>query len=166
MGRQAFTLIELLVVIAIIAILASLLMPALEKARQSSRMVVCKSQFHQIAVAKAGFEGDYAAYLPAWKYPWRPDGPNETDDNFNPPYHYGHPHFGWSFDEWGHILIDGGYLPERMRADVSGMSNAEEWEALRRTAAGSVLACPSGYVPHGTGDDQPQDFFPGRLHAE
>jgi len=48
--RTAFTLIELLVVIAIIAILAALLMPALERARQSAQRAVCQNNMHQIYV--------------------------------------------------------------------------------------------------------------------
>jgi len=67
--RKGFTLIELLVVIAIIAILAALLMPALEKARESARRAACINNLRQIYI---GFQmyGDNcngnAPYCPVW----------------------------------------------------------------------------------------------------
>ena len=59
-SAAAFTLVEMLVVIAIIAILAALLMPALEKALDSSRTIKCLNNFRQIAVIQNSYANDNA----------------------------------------------------------------------------------------------------------
>jgi len=58
-SRKAFTLIELLVVISIIALLLSILVPAMNKARESARKVVCATNLRQIGLNLEFYCDDY-----------------------------------------------------------------------------------------------------------
>lgn len=86
---QSFTLIELLVVIAIIAILASLLLPALRNAREKAKSAACVNNLRQIAVALSLYQDDFGDWYPPNLY----DGTTtQTDPAMN---------FMKSLPQWG-----------------------------------------------------------------
>ena len=73
---QGFTLVELLVVISIIALLVSILLPALKHARAAAEQIACASNLKQLDLAFAVYANDRDGYLPpsktadgkAWSY--------------------------------------------------------------------------------------------------
>ncbi len=66
MAKTGFTLIELLVVIAIIAVLASLLLPALGRARDKGKAAKCTSNLRQLGMAVMLYDDDYQVYPIGW----------------------------------------------------------------------------------------------------
>ena len=120
--RVGFTLVELLVVIGIIALLISILLPALSKVQESSRTLACLSNMRQLGQAAHTYSVDYRGIcLPAaWRNPDPISGGKHT----------------WVDDEpWPNILVNARLLqaPDFRRGGIS--------QQMR-----SVFYCPSGLL--------------------
>lgn len=114
MGRSRFTLIELLIVISIIAILASLLLPALNKARTKARAIQCISNLKQVGTALALYARDYT-YFPA----------------ANPTVTYGHNLQFWQIR-----------IAPYLNMDPSTIKDPNAWLKAAAIRNGGALRCP------------------------
>jgi prepilin-type N-terminal cleavage/methylation domain-containing protein/prepilin-type processing-associated H-X9-DG protein len=104
----AFTLIELLVVIAIIAVLIGLLVPAVQKVRESASRTQCANNLKQIGLALHSYHDVYHAFPPAFVA-----NPGTAPSNNAPP--------GWGWGTWILPYLEQGSLYEQINPTKVGI---------------------------------------------
>jgi prepilin-type N-terminal cleavage/methylation domain-containing protein len=121
-SRRGFTLIELLVVISIIAILASMLLPALASAKAKAHVAKAKTEIANIATAASSYHADYS------RYPSSPATRNAVDAERNPDFTFGTVYRGESGSQVPMVNKKGQTLPTVKNQYTKGgydTSNAE-----------------------------------------
>jgi prepilin-type N-terminal cleavage/methylation domain-containing protein/prepilin-type processing-associated H-X9-DG protein len=122
--KNGFTLIELLVVIAIIAVLAAMLLPALDRARTQARQSICMANLKQIGIAVRMYLDDFNEYFYPVVWGWTSDMGT------------------WNGTSFLRTLVNMNYAPGYMRYSGGTSGNL--------IAAGGVVVCPDVRRPQYT----------------
>lgn len=120
-----FTLVELLVVIGIIAVLISILLPSLSRARAQANSTRCMSNLRQIAIYEQMYINDFHGYV-------LPGNMGSVS---------------WEWGDWYGVLARTYFRAQMDKADGSPLSGKAAFDAIDQTPLAKFLTCPSIEMP-------------------
>lgn len=147
-SRIAFTLVELLVVMSIIGVLVSLLLPAVQKVRESARRIECLNNLKQMGLALHAYEGSFRHFPPGYTSIPTSDGSVPSGVFINPATWDAAPGWGW-----------GAYLLPYFEQDNIGRGlNFDEpiWDDSHRELIQSQI--PTFLCPSSSGETDPLEL--------
>jgi prepilin-type N-terminal cleavage/methylation domain-containing protein len=158
--RAGFTLVELLVVIAIIGILVAMLMPAVQRARESARRTQCVNYLHQLALASHNYVDSKRTFPSGWvqgtnlldlEFDWSQqpvqitmpgNQPQVTLNNYALSQYWSWHAF--MLPEMGQLTIEPDYR-QLKSASTGNLMQPGNWEYIQTPI--EVYVCPSSALP-------------------